>query len=116
MPIKAKYDKDKNSFDSLDMNIEKQIKQQLEEKFNHDISAKNHIIRIDFNILFPPKFVQLHTNSEFSGINDFFSAVNVFTHDDLENIPQETIDNHIKKHTSFNTFQDFLNSALSFKG
>ena len=116
MPIKAKYDKDKNSFDSLDMNIEKQIKQQLEEKFNPDISAKNHIIRIDFNILFPPKFVQLHTNSEFSGINDFFSAVNVFTHDDLENIPQETIDNHIKKYTSFNTFQDFLNSALSFKG
>ena len=48
MPIKAKYDKDKNSFDSLDMNIEKQLKQQLDEKFHPDTPAKNNIIRIDF--------------------------------------------------------------------
>ena len=116
MPIKAKYDKDKNSFDSLDMNIEKQLKQQLDEKFHPDTPAKNNIIRIDFNILFPPKFIQMHTNEKFTSIDDFFSAVNVFTHEDLENIPQETIDNHIKKYTNFNDLQDFLNNALSFKG
>ena len=43
MPIKAKYDKDKNSFDSLDMNIEKQLKQQLDEKFHPDVYTGHHI-------------------------------------------------------------------------
>ena len=116
MPIKAKYNKDKNSFDSLDINLEKQLQQQLDETFNPDHSAKNHIIRIDFNILFPPKFVQLHTNNKFTNINDFFEVVNVSTHDELENIPQEIIDNHVKEYTEFNNFQDFLNNALSFNG
>ena len=115
MPIKAKYNKDSKSFDSLDLDIEKQIKQQLDEKFKPDVSAKNNIIRIDFNILFPPKFVKLHTNNRYENINKFFGAVNVFTHDDLENIPQDTIDNHIKEYTDFNSFQEFLNNALSFK-
>jgi hypothetical protein len=116
MPIKAKYNKDSKSFDSLDFDIEKQIKQQLEESFKPADSNKPHIIRIDFNILFPPKFIKLYTNDKFSDINEFFGAVNIFTHDDLENIPQETIDNHITKYTKFHNLQDFLNNALSFKG
>ena len=116
MPIKAKYNKDSKAFDSLDIDIEKQIREQLDEKFNPAVSAKNNIIRIDFNILFPPKFIKFHTNDKFADINEFFGAVNVFTHDDLENIPQKTIDNYIKEHTDLNSLQDFLNNALSFKG
>ncbi len=116
MPIKAKYNKDSKFSDLLDFNIEKQLKQQLDEKFHPDVPAKNNIIRIDFNILFPPKFINSCTNGEFTNINDFFGAVNIFTHDDLENIPQKTIDNHIKEHTKFNDLQEFLDNANSFKG
>ena len=115
MPIKAKYNKDSKSFDSLDFNIEKQIKQQLDEKFKSETSIKNNDIIIDFNIIFPEKFIKLYTNDKFANINEFFGVINVFTNNDLENTPQEIIDNHLKKYTEFNNFHDFLNSALSFK-
>lgn len=95
--------------------MSKNTKSDLSElkKFQKQVEQLSKTTSIDINELFTNNFMVRNTN--FSNQDDFFNACNIYTQEDLEEIPDSEMDKLVKKFTKFNSWQDMLDeSAIEY--
>ena len=93
------------SFDGLD-----QLQNELK-KLEKAAERLNGKTEVSFEELFTESFMRKHTN--YSSIDEFFEAggFRIRSNDDLDAIPELTLDAYVSKTTSFRSFQDMLDEA-----
>ncbi|MFT8412666.1 MAG: hypothetical protein ABF743_14395 [Schleiferilactobacillus perolens] len=64
---------------------------------------------VDFNKLFPGNFMQRRTN--YSSIDAFLAAAGINSQEDLEAKPDTEMDAFVRKSSSFQTWQEMLDTA-----
>lgn len=93
-----------NSLDELENQL-KQFQKNAEKSVSPGLVA--------FNELFAPEFMRQYTS--FDTIDDLFKigGFDINSSDDLEAIPDDILDEHISKHTSFSSWEDMYDTASS---
>lgn len=93
---------DIGDFSELESNLEKLAERAERLEGEHDLPLE---------VLFTPEFLDAH--SDFTDVEDFFdnSSWDPETTEELEEIPDEELDEYVYEHTSFNNLNSMLNEA-----
>lgn len=78
-------------------------------KFKKKIEKATEMKPATFEELFIPEF--MIQNTEYKTLEEFFDSCGIQTDDDFSSIPQEKLDDFVKLHSKFSSFEEMAQAA-----
>lgn len=98
--------------DNIMKSVKSDFTQQLEEKLKTTVNIDEGKVKFSFYDILTNDVMTHATKGKFKSLDDFFETINVYSPEDFEALPQDTLDNHVEKYTDYNTFQEFVQDNL----
>lgn len=98
--------------DNIKESFKSDFTQQLEEKLKTTVNIDEGKVKSSFYDILTNNVMTCATNGKFNSLDDFFEAINVYSSKDFEDLPQEILEEHVKKYTDYDTFYELMQHAL----
>lgn len=85
------------------------MKIEFDKQFEKTIDEISKPQKVKLERLLNDKFIS--SNTDFKTFDDFMTNLNISTVEEFQNLPEEKLDQLIKNHSSFDTWQDLLEQA-----
>lgn len=85
------------------------MKIEFDKQFEKTIDEISKPQKVKLEELLNDQFIS--SNTDFKNFDDFINNLNISTVEEFQKIPEEKLDQLIKNHSSFDTWQDLLEQA-----